>query len=499
MSKTLIETEEIAKEFSGVRVLDDISVEIEKGEIFGIIGENGAGKSTFIKILNGIYEQTEGKVVFEGDEISMDPFTAQQVGISTIPQEFNLIDHLNVYENIFLGQEQQKNRLLLDKGKMRQRTKELMEDLQTDVPPDARIGDLSVAQKQMVEIAKAVAYESKLLIMDEPTTVLTRNEIQVLFSLMERLTERGVTIIYISHKLREVKEICDRVMILRDGEFISLDRTDQLTEHEMANRMVGRELNQMFPELTEPGDEKALEVKNLSNRNLLQDISFDLRRGEILGFAGLVGAGRTELAETIIGLRSKISGKIIVNGEEKEIKRPRDAVDNGLAYLPEDRQATGILTDFDLPSNVTLISLSKYIRWLLIDHGKEKKQTRRYIEEFNIRTPSIDAKLETLSGGNQQKVSLVKSLDTEPNIFIFDEPTRGIDVQAKMDIFNFINELVRSGIAVVFISSELEEIIGMCNRVAVMREGEITGILSGDEISEEKIMYHATGLEERAV
>jgi len=501
MEESLVSTENIAKEFSGVRVLNDINIEIKKGEIFGLIGENGAGKSTLIKILNGIYQPTEGRFFFEGEEVEkMDPFRAKEMGISTIPQEFNLVDHLNVYENIFLGQEYKKNAMLLDQAKMKELTRDLMEELEAEISPEDRIGEISVAQKQMVEIAKAIAYESKLLIMDEPTTVLTSNEIEILFSLMTDLTDQGVTIVYISHKLPEVKKICDRVMVLRDGEFISLNPTEEVTEHEMANMMVGRELNQMFPEITSPKEEPVLEVEGLSSKDgRVKNASFHLKKGEILGFAGLVGAGRTELAETIIGIRDKSEGNILIKGEEEEISSPRHAVEHGLAYLPEDRQSTGIITSFEVPKNVTLISLRKYINNFLISQRKERNRTEEYIDEFNIQVPSIDAKLETLSGGNQQKVSLVKSLDTEPEIFIFDEPTRGIDVNAKMDIFNFINELVRSGISVIFISSELEEIIGMSNRVAVMREGKISGILEGEEITEEKIMYHATGLEERAV
>ncbi len=499
MAESLVKTEKIAKEFSGTRVLNDINIEIKKGEIFGLIGENGAGKSTLIKIINGIYQPTEGRFFFDGKEVKkMDPFKAKKMGISTIPQEFNLVDHLNVYENIFLGQEHKKNALLLDQNRMKQLTKELMEELKANISPENRIDEISVAQKQMVEIAKAIAYESKLLIMDEPTTVLTSNEIEVLFSLMRDLSNQGVTIVYISHKLREVKKICDRVMVLRDGEFISLNPTDEVTEHEMANMMVGREFNQLFPEISIPEEESVFEVKGLSSSDgRVKDANFDLKKGEILGFAGLVGAGRTELAETIIGIREKAEGKILINGEEKDISSPRKAANNGIAYLPEDRQSTGIITSFEVPKNVTLISLQKYIKNFLIGRNKERNKTQEYIDEFDIQVPSIDAKLNTLSGGNQQKVSLVKSLDTEPEIFIFDEPTRGVDVSAKMDIFNFINELVQSGISVIFISSELEEIIGMSNRVAVMREGKISGILEGDEITEEKIMYHATGLETR--
>jgi len=498
LHEVLVKTKNIAKEFSGVRVLDDINIEIKKGEIFGIIGENGAGKSTFIKILNGIYQQTKGEVFFQGKKVDMDVQKAKNIGINTIPQEFNLINDLNVYENIFLGKEYQKNRFLLDKDKMRKETNKFLKVLETEIDPNEKISNLSVAQKQMVEIAKAVAYNSKLLIMDEPTTVLTPFEVKTLFKLMKDLVSQDITIIYISHNLKEVKEICDRVMVLRDGEFICLEEADDLDEKEMANRMVGRELNQMFPSKVKAGEEKVLEVKNLNVEGLLENINFDLKKGEILGFSGLVGAGRTELAETIIGIREKSSGEIFINGEKVIIDSPSKAVKNDIAYLPEDRQGVGILTNFNVPSNITLISLKNYTK-ILINHKKVKEKARYYVDEFNIQAPSLDIALEYLSGGNQQKVSLAKSLDTEPNIFIFDEPTRGIDVNAKMEIFNFIHELVQSGISVIFISSELEEIIGMCTRVVVMRSGSITGILEDEHINEEEIMYHATGVKRGAI
>lgn len=493
MDNILLKTVNISKEFSGVRVLDKISVELARGEIFGIIGENGAGKSTFVKILNGTYTPTEGQIFFEGKSVQIrDTGRGKRIGISTIPQEFNLINDLNVYENIFLGSEY-RSRLFLDKKRMVQKTRQLLEELQTDINPEEKIQNLSVAQKQMVEIAKAIAYDSKLLIMDEPTTVLTQIEIDILFNLMRRLKEKGVTIIYISHKLKEVKRICDRVMVLRDGVFISLGKVSEIDEHEMARRMVGRELNQVFPEKLAPQKEIAMKVENLSVPGLLKNISFDLRKGEILGFAGLVGAGRTELAETIIGIRKKSSGKIFINGEERVINSPVDAVRNKIAYLSEDRQGIGILTNFDMVSNITLVSLSNYCR-VLIDSKKEKEKARYYIDTFKIRAASLRTKLEYFSGGNQQKVSLAKSLDPGPEIFIFDEPTRGIDINAKKDIYHFIQELVQSGISCIFISSEMEEIIGLCNRVVVMREGRITGIVEGDHINEEEIMYYATGL-----
>lgn len=493
MGEVLIETKGISKEFSGVRVLDNIDIGIERGEIFGIIGENGAGKSTLVKILSGIYTPTEGKIFFEGKEVEIkDPLHAKMIGISIIPQEFNLINELSVYENIFLGSEITRKGFL-NTREMKRRTISLLEELKKSIDPEEKIERLSVAQKQMVEIAKAIAYDSKLLIMDEPTTVLTLNEIEILFDLMSSLKERGVTIIYISHKLKEVRKICDRVMVLRDGQMISVSQTGEVDEEEMAKRMVGRELSQIFPDKVSPSDEVVFEVENLTINGLLENISFGLREGEILGFAGLVGAGRTELAEAIIGIRKRDSGKISIKGKPVEIKSPNDAVKNKIAYLSEDRQGSGILTSFDLIKNTTLISLPAYSK-ILINSKKEREKTKKYVDKFNIRAASLKTRLEFFSGGNQQKVSLAKSLDPEPEIFIFDEPTRGIDVNAKREIYRFMNELVKEGVSCILISSELEEIIGMCNRVVVMKEGRISGILEGEHINEEEIMLHATGL-----
>ncbi len=493
-AEVLVRTRGIVKEFSSVRVLDSISVEIRKGEILGIIGENGAGKSTFIKILSGIHEPTAGTIEFDGHAVELkDAAAAKRIGVSLIPQEFNLVATLKVYENIFLGAELRGRSGLLDRKAMIERTRELMRELDADADPLASIGSLSVAQKQMVEIAKAIKAECRLLIMDEPTTVLTGREIDILFGLMRRLKEKGVTIVYISHKLKEVKTICDRVMVLRDGAFICLEEASALGTDEMARRMVGRELSQIFPQKKAAEGEVALAVEGLAVEGLLHDVSFSLRAGEILGFAGLIGAGRTELAESIMGVRRISGGKIWVEGRERRIRKPGDAVVAGIAYLSEDRQGAGILTAFSMYANVTLVSLASYAR-PLIAHARELEKTRFYVDRFEIKAPSIDARLENLSGGNQQKVSLAKSLDTQPRVLIVDEPTRGVDVKAKSDIYAFIRALADSGIAVMFISSELEEIIGMCGRVIVMREGRAVGELSGDRINEEEIMYYATGI-----
>ena len=494
MDDFLIRTKGISKEFSGVRVLNNIDLELKKGQILGLIGENGAGKSTLMKIISGLYFPTEGEIFYEGNKVEINtPLDARKLGISIIPQEFNLINHLNVYENIFLGNEKRKNKIVLDRKSMRAKTNELMKKLKTVINPDTLISSLSVAQKQMVEIAKALSHDSKLLILDEPTTVLTINEIKILFDLMRNLKEHGVSMIYISHKLGEVKEICDEVMVLRDGNFVTKSLTSDINEKKMAENMVGRELNEIYPEKVTPEEEVFMKVENISVENVLNNISFELKKGEILGFAGLVGAGRTELAETIIGIRKKKEGTLSIKGKEIQIKDTLDAVSHGIGYLPEDRQGTGIITSFDLIKNTTLVSLRNYGKFL-INKKKEKERTQEFVDEFKIRAASLKTKLEFFSGGNQQKVSLAKCLDPQPEIIIFDEPTRGIDVNAKREIYFFINDLVKKGISCIFISSELEEIIGMCNRVAVMKEGTLTGILEGDHINEQEIMYYATGV-----
>ncbi len=496
MTDVLLQMVGISKEFSGVPVLNAINLKLRAGEIFGIIGENGAGKSTLVKILSGIYTPTNGEIYLEGQPVDVkNPIVAKRLGISMIPQEFNLVGTLNVFENIFLGNEYQRGPLL-NKTQMKAKTRELLRELNTEIPPEATIRDLSVAQKQMVEIAKALAHESKILIMDEPTTVLTNYEIDILFALMEKLKRTGVTIVYISHKLKEVKRICDRVMVLRDGDMISIGSTNELDEHEMARRMVGRELNQIFPEKFAAAADIVMQIEDLNVDDLLHDISFDLKKGEILGFAGLVGAGRTELAETIMGLRKKRRGQITIKGTLCAIHAPSDAVKHKLAYLSEDRQGRGLVLNFDIPSNITLISLSRYTNGI-IHKGKERSKTEDYIRQFDIRAASLKSQVQFLSGGNQQKVYLAKWMDTEPEILILDEPTRGIDVNAKREIYHFIHSLAQSGIACMLISSEIEEILGLCSRVVVMREGRMMGILTGDHLTEEEIMYHATGLQDK--
>jgi ribose transport system ATP-binding protein len=499
MTNVLLKTEAICKDFSGVQVLKHIDLEIVRGEVLGIIGENGAGKSTLMKILGGIYTPSSGQITFEGRPVAIrGPADAKRLGISLIPQEFNLVKDLTVYDNIFLGSEITQRNGLLDKKKMMARTSSLLQELEVNIRPDERIDRLSAAEKQMVEISKAVAMDAKLLIMDEPTTVLTQYEIDILYRLMRRLKSQGVTIIYISHKLKEVKAVCDRVMVLRDGEVICIEPIDRLSIYQMAERMVGRELSQIFPPKTPASAEPVLTVRNLTVPGVLEDITFELNKGEILGLAGLVGAGRTEVAETIMGIRKHSAGEILLNGAAIEIHTPEDAVDAGINYLSEDRQGSGILTGFSVADNITLVSLRAYCDYVigLINGKRQRAAAQQHVDRFNIKTQSLDTRLEFLSGGNQQKVSLAKSIDPQPLVLIADEPTRGVDVSAKQEIYRFIKSLADIGLSCIFISSEQEEIVGMCHRVLVMKDGRIMGSLTGDEISEAEIMFLATGVHE---
>ena len=493
----ILSIKKISKSFSGVKVLDDINLEIQRGEIMGLVGENGAGKSTLIKIISGIYTPSEGHLELDGKKVVVpDYITGKALGIAIVPQEFNLINSLTVFENIFLGHEIQLKSGLLDKHQMRELSLKQLEKLKMPVKVNQLISELSVAEKQMVEISKALVLHARLLIMDEPTTTLTSREIETLFGIMKELKSQGVTTIFVSHKLNEVKEICDRVTVLRDGKLISVDDIKDVNEEGMARKMVGRSsFQQLFPEkLPRSSDEVVLEADNITIEGLLHGISFSLRKGEVLGFSGLVGSGRTELAESVMGLRPISGGTLKLKGKIVPIKEAADAVSYKMAYLSEDRQGKGVVQGFNLPQNITLISLKNYVKNGFINKNAELAKTTEYVKSFKISAASPQMLLRFLSGGNQQKVYLSRWLDTTPEILILDEPTRGIDVSAKQEIYVFINQLAASGISCLVISSELEEIIGLCSRVYVMREGKVTGCLEGDHINKEEIMFHATGI-----
>jgi ribose transport system ATP-binding protein len=491
----LLKIHELTKAFSGVVVVDKINFTFKKGEVVGILGENGAGKSTLLKMICGIYQPSSGDIYFNGNKVELNsPSDAKNLGLCMIPQEFNLINSLTVFENIFLGCELKKG-LFLDKKSMRNKASELLTELQSDLSPNAIVAKLSVAQKQMVEIAKALVFDAKILVMDEPSTVLTSNEVEILIDLIEKLKARGVTILFISHKLKEVKRICDRLMILRDGELVAIEDVSKIDEEVMAQKMVGRELNQVFPEKSQAKNEIALEVENLSVSGVIEDINFKLKKGEILGVSGMMGSGRTEMAEALMGLRLKSSGKIKLNDQAIEINSVVDALKNHIAYLSEDRQGTGLILNFDTTSNIALSSMQLHKKFKL-QKKKEKEVANQYWEDFNIKASSKKAEVRRFSGGNQQKVYLAKCMDTNPQILILDEPTRGIDVNAKSEIYHFVQTLIKKGLSVIIISSELEEIIGLCNRTLVMREGKISGELEGEHLNEEEIMYAATGAKE---
>lgn len=490
--------ENIEKSFSTVAVLKKVTVGVGRGEILGLIGENGAGKSTLMKILSGIYEPNAGRVLVEGRELRLRrPADAKAAGIALVPQEFNLCPDLSVAENVFLGAETLGPGGLLDQAAMRVRAAALLAELGARIDPDERISRLSAAQKQIVEICKALAFDARLLILDEPTTVLTPIEIRSLFALMRGLKAKGMSMVYISHKLGEVMEICDRVAILRDGELVHEALAASLSPSEMASRMVGRELSEIYPEPAPLGEDLLLRVEGLSSPGAFSGVSLELRSGEILGLAGLVGAGRTEVAEAIMGLRPA-SGRVFACGKELRQGRPREAIAAGVGYLSEDRQGSGVIVGFTVTENETLASLPAYARGLFgpIDRRRERSAAEKWARLFSIKAASNDERLEHLSGGNQQKVSLAKSLDPAPRVLIVDEPTRGVDVGAKREIYRLLRDLAAEGIAVLLISSELEEVLGMCGRVVVMREGRAVGELSGGGLTEEGIMFLATGIKE---
>jgi ribose transport system ATP-binding protein len=496
MVAPLVRARSLRKEFGGHAVLRDVDAELGRGEIVGLIGENGAGKSTFMKILAGIIEPTAGSLELDGRAVAFrTPSDARRAGVSLVPQEFNLVPDLSVEENVFLGAEILTARRTLDGAGMRARTAALLDELGASVHPADRIEDLSAAHKQLVEVCKALAFDARLLILDEPTTMLTRREIGRLFALMRSLRERGMTLVYVSHKLAEVKAICDRVLVLKDGELVHQAPIGEIDPPEMARRMVGRELKEIYPPKRAADGPPVLEVRGLSSPGAFEDVSFTVRQGEILGLAGLVGAGRTETAEALMGLRPS-SGSIRLHGADVRAGKAAQAVASGLSYLSEDRQGSGILPSFGIAENMTLVSLKAYCGPAgVIRRAQEARSASAWRERFHIKAPDLAAPLESLSGGNQQKVSLAKALDPGPRLLIVDEPTRGVDVAAKQEIYRFLADLAAKGTALLLISSELEEIIGLCSRVVVMREGRVAGELDGAAVGERAVMYLATGVE----
>jgi ribose transport system ATP-binding protein len=484
----------ICKSFGPAQVLFDVSIDLYAGEVHALLGENGAGKSTLVKILSGYHEPTEGGLVLDGAEVSFaDSEAGEGHGVILIHQELNLAEQLTVEENIFLGREIKRG-WFLDKTAMRAEAKRLLEQLQCDVDPRTRIRDLAVSDRQMVEIAKALSKKADILILDEPTAVLTGREVEILFDQIRRLREQGVAILYISHKLDEIKAIADRVTVLRDGRHIVTEPVVGLSKDDMARLMVGRDIKQMFPHrVSDTSAPIVLSVRDLSVPGQVRDASFDLHKGEVLGFAGIVGAGRTALMEAIIGLRERSSGTIERDGAPVRITSLQDAKNSGIAYLTKDRKGSGLLLNMDMRPNLTLLALEKFGR-VIVDRKAEEAALEKAIEAFDIRAADRKAKVGDFSGGNQQKLLLAKVMETDPDIVIIDEPTRGIDIGTKSQIYHFIGDLTDRGKSVILLSSEMPEMLGLSDRIAVMAAGRITGILEGNDRNEHEIMRHATGI-----
>ena len=479
--RALLEVEDLECAYGSVRVLSHLSFSLNAGEILGIAGENGAGKSTLVKSICGLLRPRSGRI-------------AAHMPVAAIHQEFNLAPDLTVAENLFLGSELTRGGLL-DLKAMRRRAEELFRPLEVAIDPDLPVNALTVAEKQMVEIAKAVGADAGVLIMDEPTTVLNQVETARLFKLISQLTARGTGVIYISHKLEEVLTLCSKVLVLRDGETVGLFDTSCLTARELAEKMVGRELNRLFPEKRpESSGAVKLEAEHLCAPGV-KDISFTLRSGEILGLAGLNGAGRTELAETLFGLRKLTSGQVRIDGKPVRIRSAQDALEHKMAFLTEDRQGSGLLLEFPIENNMTLASLRRYAQTGFVKGKKIREQALRYIRSFRLKCTGPEQEVRDLSGGNQQKAAIAKCLDTEPGIFIFDEPTRGVDVGARREIYDFLRDMADAGCACLLISSDLEELLGLCRRVLVLRNGASAGEVGGAELTEQHIIRKATGVE----
>jgi ribose transport system ATP-binding protein len=491
----LLRLEGITKEFPGVLALSDVSFDLRRGEVHAVCGENGAGKSTLMKIISGVYQPTHGTIVYKGEIHQFaSPLESEAAGIAIIHQELNLVPHLSVAENIYLAREPRRGPFI-DRKKLRADAKRCLDRLDVDIDPDTQVRNLSVAQSQMVEIAKALSFAAEVLIMDEPTSSLTEQETRLLFKVIRDLKSAGVGIIYISHRLDEMAEIVDRVTVLRDGRYIATDDFDKTTVNDIVAKMVGRSLEEKFPERTSaPSQEVIFSVSGLARTGVFSDVSFSLRRGEILGFAGLMGAGRTEVARAIFGADPLDTGTITLHGETLKIQSPRDAISAGLAYLSEDRKAQGLAVKMPVDANMTLANMKDVSnRFGLIDFARHDKVAKEYVQLLDIRTPSIKQPVRLLSGGNQQKIIIGKWLFRKPKVMFFDEPTRGIDVGAKFAIYKIMDELAAEGIGVVLISSELPEVLGMTDRVAVFHGGRITGVLETRNTDQEEIMRYASG------
>jgi ribose transport system ATP-binding protein len=496
MGDVVVLMEGIDKSFPGVRALDSAKFELRAGEVHALVGENGAGKSTLMKVLAGIYAPDAGRIVYRGQEVTIpNPRAAQHLGISMIHQELNLMPHLSLAQNVFVGREPRgRLRFVLNEKQINAQTQALFDSMHLKLDPRTLAADLTVAKQQMVEIAKALSFNSQVLIMDEPTAALTESEIDELFRIIRHLRDQGVGVVYISHRLEELKQISDRITVMRDGHYVDTVDAQTVTIDRIISMMVGRTIYEAAPEVPEtPSVEIVLDVRNLSRGAAVKDVSFQLKKGEILGFAGLMGAGRTEVARAVFGADAIDAGEIYVNGKKTQIKSPLDAVKHGIGYLSEDRKRFGLAVGMDVEANIVLASFRRFLNALgVVKDAKTRSAAQHYVEALSIKTPSLQQTVKNLSGGNQQKVVVGKWLTADSDILIFDEPTRGIDVGAKSEIYRLLNDLAQQGKSIIMISSELPEILRMSHRIVVMCEGRITGELTAAEATQEGIMKLAT-------
>ena len=498
MGEVIVSMEHITKIFPGVKALDDVHFELRSGEVMALLGENGAGKSTLMKILSGVYTLDEGSLSIFGKEYgSLTPNTAREAGVAIIHQELNMCRHLTVCENMFLGREMRSG-FILNNDEMENIARKYLDELGVDINPRQVVGDLPVSKQQMIEIAKALSINARILIMDEPTSALTSREIEELFQIIRRLKSQGCGIVYISHRLEELSHIADRVTIMRDGQFITDGNYTDFTMDEIIANMVGREIKEKFPRVQCPKGRKVFEVKDLNAGRMVRDINFSLYEGEIVGFAGLMGAGRTETTRAIFGVDPKESGEIYLDGKEIKIRNPMDAIRQGVVLAPEDRKKDGLCTKLSIRQNIALPNLDVIAgKSGVINRKVENELCDKAVEELSIKTPNLEVDTATLSGGNQQKVVVAKWLARNSRVVIFDEPTRGIDVGAKVEIYHLMNQLKKQGIAVMFVSSEMPEVMGIADRIIVMCDGRITGELQSGEATQEEILRLATSFENK--
>lgn len=498
MGETIVSMKNISKNFPGVKALDHVQFELRSGEVMALLGENGAGKSTLMKILSGVYTRDEGSLEIFGKEYGdLTPRQAQEIGVAIIHQELNMCRHLSVAENMFLGREKVKAGVLSN-AQMEEEAAKILEELKIDMDPGQVVGELPVSKQQMVEIAKALSTHARILIMDEPTSALTAREIEDLFRIIRDLKAKGCGIVYISHRLEELSHIVDRVTIMRDGQFITSMNFRDTTLDEIIANMVGREIKEKFPRVSCKKGKKVLEVRNLNAGHMVRNVNFSLYEGEIVGFAGLMGAGRTETTRAIFGVDPKESGEIILDGKPVTIRKPEDAIRAGIVLAPEDRKKDGLCTKLSIRHNIALPNLDLICnKFGVINSQKELEMCDRVVENLKVKTPSVEVNTGNLSGGNQQKVVVGKWLARNSRVVIFDEPTRGIDVAAKVEIYNLMNDLKKQGIAVMFVSSEMPEVMGIADRLIVMCDGRITGEMSAEEATQSGILTLATQFENK--